>query len=339
MRTTRLIAVLVAFAAIAVLTADAHAFYHPTMGRFLQRDPGAGAGSPARLGATGPAVVGGFIPQDPVGSDQYADGMNLYQYARSSPSSVADPTGLAVVDYVNYTDEQLDSSLKDAESRKNYDASHGNQYQGQLWAMVQDISETKRLRDSWKDLESRKEYDARHGSKHQEALWNQIVGTWAMLGTRPLSNQADVNGLFTGSPAGGPAANPNATVCLVARDARRITCRNGGESHTCPIVVASGTEDRVGGPTPRNEYLMQPIRTHKDIDWSDLHARKEDASGYYGYLDTNANGRTGFGLHPGRISEGCVTVQRDCWCDLKKILDKGKMNYRGVNYLGFLHVR
>ena len=39
MRTTRLTAVLVGLAAIAMVTADAHAVYHPTLGRFLQRDP------------------------------------------------------------------------------------------------------------------------------------------------------------------------------------------------------------------------------------------------------------------------------------------------------------
>jgi hypothetical protein len=87
MRTTRLIAVLVGLAAIAMVTADAHAIYHPGMGRFMQRDPGAGGAH--RVGAGGPASGGGFMPRD-----QYADGMNLYQYVRGNPVTALDPMGL-----------------------------------------------------------------------------------------------------------------------------------------------------------------------------------------------------------------------------------------------------
>lgn len=95
MRTTRLIAVLVGFAAIAMVTADAHAYYHPGMSRFMSRDPGAGGAH--RIGAGGPAVRGGFIPRDPTASNQYADGMNLYQYVGSNPIIGLDPQGEAVV--------------------------------------------------------------------------------------------------------------------------------------------------------------------------------------------------------------------------------------------------
>jgi hypothetical protein len=104
MRTTRLIAVLVGLAAIAMVTADAHAIYHPGMGTFLQRDPGAGASGPARIGAAGPAMGGGFAQRDPITqppnrvghaglNNQYADGMNLYQYVGSNPVNWVDYTG------------------------------------------------------------------------------------------------------------------------------------------------------------------------------------------------------------------------------------------------------
>ena len=49
---TSQIAVLTGFVVMGIFTADALAMYHPTLGRFMQRDP--------RV--------------------QYADGMNLYQY-------------------------------------------------------------------------------------------------------------------------------------------------------------------------------------------------------------------------------------------------------------------
>jgi hypothetical protein len=135
MRTTRLIAVLVGLAAIAMVAADAHAIYHPGMGTFLQRDPGAGASGPARISAAGPAMGGGFAQRDPMPAgptridtalyghgvrqpvapfttparpgaampprigqnglnNQYADGMNLYQYVGSNPTGFVDPSGL-----------------------------------------------------------------------------------------------------------------------------------------------------------------------------------------------------------------------------------------------------
>jgi hypothetical protein len=70
------------------------------MGRFMQRDPGLGASM--RLGTAGPAVVAGFVLRDLL--SQYADGMNLYQYARGNPLRYNDPSGLyaGVVDKLTY---------------------------------------------------------------------------------------------------------------------------------------------------------------------------------------------------------------------------------------------
>ena len=108
----------------AVLTADsAEAFYHAGMGRFLNRDPNGQFGV-ARVGgfSTPAGNAGRFLERDnPVGQPgmqvsssvyasfghpnvgdfqqfdpmaQYYDGMNLYQYARSSPVRYRDPSGL-----------------------------------------------------------------------------------------------------------------------------------------------------------------------------------------------------------------------------------------------------
>jgi len=92
MKATKTLGVLLGLAAIAMVAADASAYYHPGMGRFMQRDPGAGGAN--RIGAGGPAVDGGFIPRDPTGSNQYADGMNLYEYVGSNPNGGLDPSGL-----------------------------------------------------------------------------------------------------------------------------------------------------------------------------------------------------------------------------------------------------
>jgi len=64
MKLSHLVAVLAGLAAAAVLAADASAMYHPTAGRFMQRDP-----------------IG------------YAGGRNLYEYAASDPISEQDATG------------------------------------------------------------------------------------------------------------------------------------------------------------------------------------------------------------------------------------------------------
>ena len=91
MKRTRLITGLIGIVALSLFAADAAAYYHPAMGRFLQRDPGPGGAT--RIGTAGRAVGGGFIQPDPVGN-QYADGMNLYQYVRSNPITRLDPDGL-----------------------------------------------------------------------------------------------------------------------------------------------------------------------------------------------------------------------------------------------------
>ena len=93
MRSNYLFAILVGFAAVAILAADASAMYHPTMGRFMQRDPGPGGMSAEpRVGTAGPATGGGFLPRDP--ARQYRDGMDLYEYVRSQPLYGIDPSGL-----------------------------------------------------------------------------------------------------------------------------------------------------------------------------------------------------------------------------------------------------
>ena len=126
MKRTHLLVVLIGFAAVSILAADASAMYHPGMGRFMQRDP---IGQPVAYYAV--LVEDGdsrFLPRDPATSEitglpreptqdavaaaqakiqarlgtgqashpylwQYADGMNLYAYAKQSPIGLTDPSG------------------------------------------------------------------------------------------------------------------------------------------------------------------------------------------------------------------------------------------------------
>ena len=64
MKHSHLVAVLAGLAAASVFAADASAMYHPTAGRFMQRD---------RIG--------------------YADGVNMYEYVGSQPPCATDPQG------------------------------------------------------------------------------------------------------------------------------------------------------------------------------------------------------------------------------------------------------
>ena len=60
----RFLLLVVLLAGILGATGDVHAYYHPTLGRFVQRD-----------------------------REEYGDGMNLYEYVGSSPIIATDPSG------------------------------------------------------------------------------------------------------------------------------------------------------------------------------------------------------------------------------------------------------
>lgn len=87
MKRTHLMAMLPGIIAVGIFAADANAYYHPGLGRFVSRDHGAEGAM--RIGGGGAAPVGQFVPRD-----QYRDGMNLYQYVRSNPIGHVDPSGL-----------------------------------------------------------------------------------------------------------------------------------------------------------------------------------------------------------------------------------------------------
>ncbi|RLA99082.1 MAG: hypothetical protein DRG83_13625 [Deltaproteobacteria bacterium] len=94
---TRQVAVLISLVVMGIFTTDATAMYHPTLGRFMQRDPGAGGAMPVPM-------AGGFSRQH-VGVNIYPavrfpklhpDGPNLYQYVRANSIRYTDSSGLAV---------------------------------------------------------------------------------------------------------------------------------------------------------------------------------------------------------------------------------------------------
>ena len=91
-----------------------------------------------------------------------------------------------------------------------------------------------------------------------------------------------------------------------------LTFPRGRASATCPTQPPKERrDDRFGGPTPRGEYLIGKWKIHKrhGIDWYNLYPKKEDNSGYYPYRQPTRKGRSVMGLHPGKMSLGCVTVR------------------------------
>jgi hypothetical protein len=142
MRTNRLMALLVGLTTIVLISSDASAYYHPTMGRFMQRDPGPGASM--RLGIASPMIMGNFTNRDPLSGcakkscspasfscassaifrktqarAEYMDGMNLYLYEKSNPLNRVDPHGLISV---RCCWDMLGKALSDPEVGAAYDA-------------------------------------------------------------------------------------------------------------------------------------------------------------------------------------------------------------------------
>jgi hypothetical protein len=158
MKNIRMVAIAVGLTTIAILAADASAYYHPTIGRFISRDPGAGRS------ATRPTATANFPPRDPTGSKQYADGMNLYEYVRSRPTIATDPSGTTLVIHCKAR-KVIENSLKD-EGVTGYRRSQVAVKSGGGIG-VQDTQA------------ARKEYDSYSGKpKYQSArLDSEIIGT------------------------------------------------------------------------------------------------------------------------------------------------------------------
>ena len=103
---------------LSVLGSPAWAMHHPRLGRFMQRDPLGTSILPETMTSMGcmpedygyltstsePPLsprqpVDAFFPRrshDGTPGEQYSDGMALYQYCRSSPALLRDPSGLKV---------------------------------------------------------------------------------------------------------------------------------------------------------------------------------------------------------------------------------------------------
>ena len=85
-------------AGILIFTANAFSFQSPRQGRFLQRDPIETTNSPLTDVTEQNVFSAPFARLDLDPINQYADGMNLYQYVGSNPINWLDPQGYWIVD-------------------------------------------------------------------------------------------------------------------------------------------------------------------------------------------------------------------------------------------------
>jgi len=113
-----------------------------------------------------------------------------------------------------------------------------------------------------------------------------------------------------------------------------------GENTVRTVEPSERLETDENGPLPVTHYLIDICRVHEriGIEWFNLHAPLEDGTGYYGYGDhwhTQRKRRNGFGLHPGTLSNGCVTISgsydSDEWRAVKNYVSAGTLIYQGKN--------
>jgi hypothetical protein len=151
------------------------------------------------------------------------------------------------------------------------------------------------------------------------------------------------------SPAGGPGKNPDAAVFVLLRGSRKLCWVADGKLVAVTVQPTAEPNDaKTGGPTPPGEYLIGKRYTHEKykIDWYKLYPRTEDNAGYYAYTAMTKSGRFAMGLHPGSVSEGCVTVRStetpydkaEAWKTVRGRLDSSKLTYKNDAFSGFLYV-
>lgn len=108
----------------------------------------------------------------------------------------------------------------------------------------------------------------------------------------------------------------------------------------CNTVIPTEKDENIEkGPLPLATYLIDTERINKEVHntpWHNLLAPLEDGTGYYGYGDKflwriYRNRRCNFGLHPGTVSWGCVTVNHSDWNDVNNFTNSGSLKYLGNN--------
>ena len=97
-------------------------------------------------------------------------------------------------------------------------------------------------------------------------------------------------------------------------------------SISCGGVTCNTVGQVQGGKLPTGYYRIGTFYLHGNArtPWFNLY-RRRSAGGYWDYYTraSDIGCRGGFGLHPGTVSLGCITVKdRSCFDDIKKVLTR-----------------
>ena len=104
--------------------------------------------------------------------------------------------------------------------------------------------------------------------------------------------------------------------CVYDQSSNSISC--GGI--TCSTIA----QVERGGKLPTGYYRIGTFYHNDGVPWFNLYPRRS-AGGYWDYYTraSDIGCRSAFGLHPGTISHGCITVKdRRCFDNLKNLLTR-----------------
>jgi hypothetical protein len=269
MQSRKLALVLAVLAAFMVVD-SALAYYNPSTGRFLNRDP---IGEPGSI-LIRQVAARGFIARDPID-----DQSNMYRYVRNAPTVRIDPFGLTS-DYV-WT-----------KCKKDCATTHGLNP------------------DDWKGQQEA--YDKGGGFR------SCVDGC--------VKKYPDPEGQCDDGDMG--------VECWVDYSGLSIACHLGDDWVSCPIVCPSQKDFKKElGPTPPGTYKIDKRRIHPrhQCGWYNLCAYSGSGCKFGGYNEGHPKypGRDSMGLHPGTVSQGCVTVTKDCWDKLDALVQRGKAKESG----------
>jgi hypothetical protein len=111
------------------------------------------------------------------------------------------------------------------------------------------------------------------------------------------------------------AAVTSAATCTYCRSTNQIRC--GGVSCNTKADVVGG------GKLPSGYYYIGNYYSHGGVPWFNLY-KQRSSGGYWDYYTQipEESCRGGFGLHPGTISEGCITVlERSCFNRIRDVIN------------------